>query len=1043
MRNKLNVMNTKPTPRLSPRILSVLVIGALPLVSPVASAQLYWQGSTTGIGGGANNAINTNSLNWNPQADGSGTKQAFTPNSDVVFAGTGGAVSLSNDIAMAFGDFKVNSTGYVFGVANGDKVLTLSSFSGSALSSAVFQNNNTKAAKLTITNTGNTTFSGTIQDGGAYALSIVKSGSGTLTLNGTNTFTGSLSLSAGTLVLATDSFSSSCTLLLGNTTTLATAGSARTWSGKFGGAASGANATISGDQNLTFDSLNASTGSSFGSGGSTAITVNLSNGATATFGGTSIGIAPEAGLKTFSLTGSGKVVISAAIVNGGASNTNSLEIRNTGGVTLSGSNTFTGDLTIRSGGVLNVASLNNIGTDGVLGKSANPIYTISDGAYTATVNWTGASATSTDRGIDLGAATTTGTGGNLYLNAEGVGKMTLGGSITGRGNSGSALTRTINLGGSGAGGAEISGNVSGNNAGSGTMTISVNKSGGSTWTLSGSNSYIGTTAVSGGSLLLNGQHVDDSTTTTSVNGYGNATNGHFLVQDGATIGGIGRIAGRTTANNSNLLLAQSNATVAPGSGGIGTFTLDGGNISGTNSRVLNMAAGSKFLFDLGPGGTSDKISLWNYVSGDVALNNNTIDLNLTGTQIDGRYTVSLFGFYSDSGTNAASSGITSGLTIGTKGAIIGTPTLNYNSGGSTIDLTYNVGAMFYTNGTTCTVSAAENYDAATYIRNGTTVNASVSGALPSTTPTTLVMDDSGSGSSTLALGASQTVASVSGAGTSTIALGANNLTVSGTGSTTFSGTISGTGGSLTKSGGGTLTLSGASANTYSGTTTVSGGVLALNKSSGEAVTGNLTVGSGATDSSVKLLLSASNQVGSTGGQTVTLSGGTIQRASGVSEVFGNLNITADSFLDFGTGTAGNLQFGTYTPSSLITVQNFFAGNTLKFATQLTTEQLNTKFSFDSGFTTNWNGSTFTITAIPEPSAILAAIALAGFMIWPARRRLSASPSSAFHRSTCAGARQSRRCAATRRVKATAPRTRSRRPCSSVARRRLCGPDTAP
>jgi autotransporter-associated beta strand protein len=669
------------TSRLSSRILSVFAIGIVSLTPPTASAQLYWQGSTTGITGGANNTISTTALNWNPQADGSGTKQAFTNGSDAVFAGTGGALTFFNDLTA--GDFKVDSTGYVFGVSNGDKTLNLTTFSGSALSSAVFQNNNTAARKLTIGNSANTTFSGTIQDGGAYALSVVKSGAGTLTMNGTNTFTGSLSVSGGTLVLATDSFSSSATLLLGTGTTLSTTGSARTWSGKFGGAATGANAIISGDQNLTFNALDASTGSYFSSGGGTGINVNLTNGATATFGGTSIGLCFTANAtNTVILGGSGKVVVSAAIVNGGAGSTNGLDIRNTAGVTLSGANTFTGDLTIRNGGVLNVASLNNIGTDGVLGKSSNAIYT-GNGATTATINWIGSSAGSTDRSIDLDVANSAGGAAFLYLNAEGTAKMTWGGNIAGRGNSTSGLTRTLSLGGNGTGGAEISGNiVNGVNGGTGTMTTVVNKTGAGIWTFSGSNTYIGKTTLSTGTLLLNGQH-SDATQVTSGGGYGSTGTGHFEAANGTTLGGSGSIKGNTSQTNSNLVLAKNGSTVAPGSaiGTVGTLTLNGAGVDTTGSKILRMDTGSKFLFDLGPGGTSDRISMWNYVSNDVLLNSNTITFVNAGLNQAGTYT--LFSFYSDNGVTQATSGISGGL-VADFGATGITGTIQYNT--SSIDL---------------------------------------------------------------------------------------------------------------------------------------------------------------------------------------------------------------------------------------------------------------------------------------------------------------------------------------------------------------------
>jgi autotransporter-associated beta strand protein len=88
-----------------------------------------------------------------------------------------------------------------------------------------------------------------------------------------------------------------------------------------------------------------------------------------------------------------------------------------------------------------------------------------------------------------------------------------------------------------------------------------------------------------------------------------------------------------------------------------------------------------------------------------------------------------------------------------------------------------------------------------------------------------------------------TVGSIEGGGQ--VNLGANRLTVgSNNVTTTFSGTIVGTGGSLTKIGTGTLTLSGA--NTYTGATTVNAGTLLLqrNGNASNTGTGNVTVNAG-------------------------------------------------------------------------------------------------------------------------------------------------------------------------------------------------------
>ena len=245
---------------------------------------------------------------------------------------------------------------------------------------------------------------------------------------------------------------------------------------------------------------------------------------------------------------------------------------------------------------------------------------------------------------------------------------------------------------------------------------------------------------------------------------------------------------------------------------------------------------------------------------------------------------------------------------------------------------------------------------------------------------------------TLEVAGNVSVSSIQGAGEGDAGdvqfFGARRLTVNGAGKTmTMDGDLNGDGG-LTLAGNSTTKLILRGNNTFDESTVITGGTLELAGTGGNQAlrsTGPISISSGA-----KLLLSTSDQVRDFAG--VTLSGGTIQRGSGVSEVFGNLNLTAASFLDFGTGDTGTLRFGTYTASSLLTVQNFLPGNKLQFAAGFNSALLptagnlsNANFSFSNGFTTGTEGGFFTITAIPEPSTYAAALGVLGLMLWSQRR----------------------------------------------------------
>lgn len=114
-------------------------------------------------------------------------------------------------------------------------------------------------------------------------------------------------------------------------------------------------------------------------------------------------------------------------------------------------------------------------------------------------------------------------------------------------------------------------------------TVNIVKAGTGVFTLTGANTYTGTTTVNGGALLVN-----------NTTGSGTGTNNSVMVNDGGILGGTGFIASAVTVN--------AGGALAPGSNGVGTLTL---------KSNLTLNAGANLNFELGAAGTGDRIAVSN------------------------------------------------------------------------------------------------------------------------------------------------------------------------------------------------------------------------------------------------------------------------------------------------------------------------------------------------------------------------------------------------------------------------------------------------
>jgi autotransporter-associated beta strand protein len=713
---------------------------------------------------------------------------------------------------------------------------------------------------LTLTGAGNTTFAGSVS--AAVGLTVVDNQTGTVTLAGSDSF-GTLNLNAGTLVLA-------------NNSALASSGAQTV-----GSSANNAVSVLIGGPGYLTGGVTISNNFTATDADSAALTFGGGNtSGTNTFSGTiQLGGGTNGkNITVLSATG-GEIAFIGNILKSGSS-TAGITVgngTNLGTVLLSGANTYTGTTSVNDGTlILGGTSSNVTATTVSSGATLKVIGTTGTGAVTINGGATLAG-TGTIGGAVSVAGGTSGTGGTINLSNSAnttlaiYGGLTLGGTggnysnlVYGLNSTGPELialgTGTLTLG---AGGADITVNYLGSSASGTYNLISYTGSSGVT---TGSGATVGDltltdpTIVFGvtGSLTVTGSAVELVTTASatptiaywkgSQGSLWNSNNGAVgnFTTDSAGVTGVTALPSKTT----DVYFSATGAT----------------NLSNNLGQSFDIK-GLTFLSGFGAVSISDSTSSLTLEGDGLTDNNgNGVTLNPTSLVAD----ISQTWTNSSSGTLTISAPVstTTNTTLTLSNTSSGSTLLNglISNGTGTLSLTVNSSGSG-----AAILGAANTFTGPTTITAGS-LQLGTNNALQDSTvainATNGLLFSGGVGSFNIgALGgtANETLTDTSMSGVA-LNVGADNAT------TTYSGNLSGTGGSLTKSGSGTLTLSGN--NSYTGSTSVSAGTLVL--SGTNTITGPVAVNAGI------LNLQSSGGLGAASSVTVT-NNAALQLQGGISE----------------------------------------------------------------------------------------------------------------------------------------------------------------
>jgi len=720
---------------------------------------------TNGTWTGATSDLWSNPLNW---SGGVGNVPGGTSNNGdtATFNNTTGSTNptIYQDYYLNVITFGSSLTGS-YGISNasgaqlilqssgaGDPTITTSSSFSTRVSPPLLLE-----ANLSVVNsgTGTLTIEGAIVDAG-NTYGVTKFGTGRAILSGVNSYSGSTTVTAGILQ----------------------AGSVNAFSPNSNFNVAAGTLDLAGSSN-TIKSLTVGASGTVTSSSAAVLTISNGGSVSGVLSGSGLGISLTGGTLTFNLgngaTYQGTTTISNAILVAGAANSlpSNSTVKVEGGGTLKVGgflgtiNQLTGEgivsignsgtLTISSGGVFDGHIINAPGeTTGALLVTGSILELTNANTYSGVTTISSGATLKLSGAGQVSSSSSIGATGTLDLSAVSsiANIVTLGSVGGGTVNLGSKTLNITN------GNSSYGGNIIGTN---GNLTIS-----GGSQTLTGSNSYTGTTTIDNGATL----NIFENASIAPVSPF--VVNGSLIIYSASPSMNSLSGAGTVSLANASTLTISNGGSFSGTVSGTATLALSGGSFNLTGSGSLSQTVGLTVNGTLNISAATSNVTLAAPLtgSGEVVLGNNTLILNGTGSSFSG-----------------AISGV-GGVTLGTS--------------------------------TNASMSGSNSYSGVTRLNSSSTLTAASATALSPNSD--YILNDA----SNLSLsGYSNTIKSLSNNPFTTypvVDISDATLTITnGSNGATFSGGITGSSGALNLTGG-TLILGGA-LNTYTGTTSLSGNAI--------------------------------------------------------------------------------------------------------------------------------------------------------------------------------------------------------------------------